>query len=166
MAGAIAESKSPETGLVRGLGLFDSTMVAGSMIGSGIFIVSAEIARQVGAPGWLLVVWIITGVLTIFGALSYGELAGMMPNAGGQYVYCAKPSRPCGAFFTAGRFSWSFRPARSRPSASALPATSGCSGRSHFRKHNFIINPMHLARRNTPSPFRRHSSWASCSLSF
>src|SRR5205809_7510156 len=76
------------TGLVRGLGLLDSTMlVAGSMIGSGIFIVSAEIARQVGSPGWLLVVWIIAGVLTVIGALSYGELAAMTPKAGGQDVY-------------------------------------------------------------------------------
>jgi APA family basic amino acid/polyamine antiporter len=73
--------------LVRGLGLLDSTMlVAGSMIGSGIFIVSADIARLVGSPGWLLVVWVVTGVLTIVAALSYGELAAMMPRAGGQYV--------------------------------------------------------------------------------
>ena len=65
---------------VRGLGLLDSTMlVAGSMIGSGIFIVSSIIARQVGSPGWLLVVWIITGLLTLTAALSYGELAAMMP---------------------------------------------------------------------------------------
>src|SRR5438105_15461364 len=77
-----------ENKLVRGLGLLDSTMlVAGSMIGSGIFIVSSIIARQVGAPGWLLVVWIVTGVLTLVAALSYGELAAMMPKAGGQYVY-------------------------------------------------------------------------------
>ncbi|MFH3721700.1 amino acid permease, partial [Acinetobacter baumannii] len=82
------ETKSPATGFVRGLGLLDATMiVAGSMIGSGIFIVSADIARQTGAPGWLLVVWIITGLLTITAALSYGELAAMMPKAGGQYVY-------------------------------------------------------------------------------
>ncbi|HJT45545.1 MAG TPA: amino acid permease, partial [Chthoniobacterales bacterium] len=67
---------------VRGLGLLDSTMlVAGSMIGSGIFIVSSIIGRQVGSPGWLLVVWIITGLLTLMAALSYGELAAMMPKA-------------------------------------------------------------------------------------
>jgi basic amino acid/polyamine antiporter, APA family len=70
------------------LGLFDATMlVAGSMIGSGIFIVSADIGRDVGSSGWLLLVWILTGVLTIIGALSYAELAAMMPNAGGQYVF-------------------------------------------------------------------------------
>lgn len=81
------EQQSKE-GFIRGLGLLDSTMiVAGSMIGSGIFIVSADIARQVGSPGWLLVVWLITGLLTVGAALSYGELAAMMPKAGGMYVY-------------------------------------------------------------------------------
>ncbi|OGF58781.1 MAG: amino acid transporter [Candidatus Fischerbacteria bacterium RBG_13_37_8] len=75
-------------GFKRQLNLFDSTMiVAGSMIGSGIFIVSAEISRTVGGGGWLLAIWLITGIITVMGALSYGELAGMMPYAGGQYVY-------------------------------------------------------------------------------
>jgi len=88
-----------EQQLVRGLGLMDSTMlVAGSMIGSGIFIVSADIARQVGAPGWLLVVWIITGLLTLMAALSYGELAAMMPKAGGQYVYLREAYSPLWGF--------------------------------------------------------------------
>jgi APA family basic amino acid/polyamine antiporter len=87
------------SGFVRGLGLLDSTMiVAGSMIGSGIFIVSAEIARQVGAPGWLLVVWIVTGLLTVMAALSYGELAAMMPKAGGQYVYLREAFSPLWGF--------------------------------------------------------------------
>ena len=74
MATEIAEvEETTREGFVRGLGLLDSTMiVAGSMIGSGIFIVSADIARQVGSPGWLLVVWLITGLLTVVGALSYG----------------------------------------------------------------------------------------------
>ncbi len=83
-----AQNESQVTGLVRGLGLLDATMlVAGSMIGSGIFIVSADIARQVGSSGWLLAVWAVTGALTLIAALSYGELAAMMPQAGGQYVY-------------------------------------------------------------------------------
>ena len=73
-------------------------LVAGSMIGSGIFIVSSIIARQVGAPGWLLVVWIVTGVLTLIGALSYGELASMMPKAGGQYVYLREAFSPLWGF--------------------------------------------------------------------
>jgi APA family basic amino acid/polyamine antiporter len=84
---------------VRGLGLFDSTMiVSGTMIGSGIFIVSADIARQVGAPGWLLVVWAVTGLLTVMAALSYGELAAMMPKAGGQYVYLREAFSPLWGF--------------------------------------------------------------------
>ena len=84
---------------VRGLGLFDSTMlVAGSMIGSGIFIVSADIARQVGGAGWLLAVWAITGALTLMAALSYGELAAMMPRAGGQYVYLREAYNPLFGF--------------------------------------------------------------------
>lgn len=84
---------------VRGLGLLDSTMlVAGSMIGSGIFIVSSIIGRQVGSPGWLLVVWIITGLLTLTAALSYGELAAMMPKAGGQYVYLREAFSPLWGF--------------------------------------------------------------------
>ncbi len=89
MASEVAEhEQQSKEGFIRGLGLLDSTMiVAGSMIGSGIFIVSADIARQVGSPGWLLVVWIITGLLTVGAALSYGELAAMMPRAGGMYVY-------------------------------------------------------------------------------
>src|SRR5881409_3953810 len=88
-----------EQKFVRGLALLDSTMiVAGSMIGSGIFIVSAIIARQVGAPGWLLVVWIVTGVLTLMAALSYGELAAMMPKAGGQYVYLREAFSPLWGF--------------------------------------------------------------------
>src|SRR3954454_8945225 len=85
--------------LVRGLGLLDSTMlVAGSMIGSGIFIVSSIIARQVGSPGWLLVVWVVTGLLTLTAALSYGELAAMMAEAGGHYVYLREAFSPLWGF--------------------------------------------------------------------
>jgi basic amino acid/polyamine antiporter, APA family len=99
MTSATTEAPVAEQKLVRGLGLLDSTMlVAGSMIGSGIFIVSAIIARQVGAPGWLLVVWIVTGLLTLTAALSYGELAAMMPRAGGQYVYLREAFSPLWGF--------------------------------------------------------------------
>ncbi|MDP9120481.1 MAG: amino acid permease [Acidobacteriota bacterium] len=90
---------SSTAGFVRELGLLDSTMiVAGSMIGSGIFIVSADIARLVGSAGWLLAVWVVTGLLTIAGALSYGELAAMMPRAGGQYVYLREAYSPLWGF--------------------------------------------------------------------
>src|SRR6478752_9910196 len=86
-------------GFVRELGLLDSTMiVAGSMIGSGIFIVPAEISRQVGSAGWLLMVWVVTGLLTVAAALSYGELAAMMPKAGGQYVYLREAFSPLWGF--------------------------------------------------------------------
>ena len=94
-----------ETGFKKSLGFLDSTaLVAGSMIGSGIFIVSADIARNVGAPGWLLMVWVITGIMTIFAALSYGELAAMMPKAGGQYVYLREAFNPLAGFL----YGWTF----------------------------------------------------------
>jgi basic amino acid/polyamine antiporter, APA family len=83
--------------------LFDGiSVVAGAMIGSGIFIVSADIARNVGSPGWLLVVWFITGVMTMIGAISYGELASMMPHVGGQYVYLKEAYHPLIGFL----FGW------------------------------------------------------------
>ncbi|HEY6169732.1 MAG TPA: amino acid permease [Verrucomicrobiae bacterium] len=89
----------PGEKFIRGLGLLDSTMlVAGSMIGSGIFIVSADIVRQVGSAGWLLGVWLVTGLLTLIAALSYGELAAMMPRAGGQYVYLREAYGPLWGF--------------------------------------------------------------------
>jgi APA family basic amino acid/polyamine antiporter len=95
----MAEQPRAPTGLEQRLGLFDATMlVAGSMIGSGIFIVSAEIARDVGGTGWLLAVWALAGVMTIIGALAYGELAAMMPHAGGQYVYLREAYSPLWGF--------------------------------------------------------------------
>src|SRR5229473_5061389 len=97
ITGVATETES--SGFVRGLGLFDSTMiVVGSMIGSGIFIVSADIARQTGSAGGLLTAWVITGVLTVSAALSYGELAAMMPRAGGQYVYLREAYSPLWGF--------------------------------------------------------------------
>jgi APA family basic amino acid/polyamine antiporter len=84
---------------VRALTLTDATMlVAGSMVGSGIFIVSADIARTVGSPGWLLAAWAVTGVITLLGALAYGELAGMFPGAGGQYIYLRESLGPLVGF--------------------------------------------------------------------
>jgi APA family basic amino acid/polyamine antiporter len=89
----------------QSLGLTDATMiVAGSMIGSGIFIVSADIARNVGSAGWLIFVWVITGFMTITAALSYGELSGMFPKAGGQYVYLKEAYNPLTGFL----YGWSF----------------------------------------------------------
>jgi APA family basic amino acid/polyamine antiporter len=83
----------------------DATMVvAGSMIGSGIFIVSADITRNVGSAGWLIAVWVITGFMTITAAVSYGELSGMYPRAGGQYVYLREAFNPLAGFL----YGWSF----------------------------------------------------------
>jgi len=96
-------SSSSSVKLVRGLGLLDATMiVVGSMIGSGIFIVSAESSRLVGAPGWLLVAWALAGVLTITGALCCAELAAMWPHAGGQYVFLREAYGPSIGFL----FGW------------------------------------------------------------
>lgn len=95
MSNNINSTKQNTSGFRRELSLFDSTMiVVGSMIGSGIFIVSADIARTVGSSGFLLLVWALTGVITLIGALSYGELASMMPFAGGQYVYIRESYNP------------------------------------------------------------------------
>jgi APA family basic amino acid/polyamine antiporter len=93
------ESSSNTRALNRSLGLFDSTMiVAGSMIGSGIFIVTGEMSREIGDARWLLVAWVIAGLLTLTAALSYGELAAMMPHAGGQYVYLRDAYSPLWGF--------------------------------------------------------------------
>jgi len=87
------------------LRLFDATMiVAGSMIGSGIFIVSADITRNVGSAGWLIIVWLLTGFMTLTAALSYGELSAMFPRAGGQYVYLKEAYNPLAGFL----YGWSF----------------------------------------------------------
>src|SRR5579864_8413226 len=84
---------------VQGLGLVSATtLVMGSMIGSGIFIVSADVARQVKSPGLLLVCWVLSAVLTVIAALSYGELAAAMPHAGGQYVYLREAFGPLWGF--------------------------------------------------------------------
>jgi APA family basic amino acid/polyamine antiporter len=96
---SLHDADTLDTEFTRGLGLYDATMVVvGSMIGSGIFIVSADMARLVGSPGWLLLAWVVTGVLTITAALSYGELAAMMPRAGGQYVYLREAFSPLWGF--------------------------------------------------------------------
>src|SRR6201989_987531 len=98
-------SSNSETKFKPVFGLWDGAMlVAGSMIGSGIFIVSADIIRNVGSAGWLIAVWLITGFMTITAAVSYGELSGMFPKAGGQYVYLKEAYNPFVAFL----YGWSF----------------------------------------------------------
>ncbi|MHB1863335.1 MAG: APC family permease [Gemmatimonadaceae bacterium] len=94
-----ASSTQAPSGFVKAITLTDATMlVAGAMIGSGIFIVSADMGRSVGSPGWLLVAWLLTGVMTLFGALSYGELAAMFPRAGGQYIFLRESMSPLVGF--------------------------------------------------------------------
>jgi basic amino acid/polyamine antiporter, APA family len=145
MNGMAAAIDDKSTGFVRGLGALDSTMlVAGSMIGSGIFIVSSAIARQVGAPGWLLVVWIITGLLTVTGALSYGELAAMMPRAGGQYVYLREAFSPLCGFL----YGWTFFLVIQTGTIAAVGVGFArylgvlCPGIS---EGNYLIKPVHLS---------------------
>jgi APA family basic amino acid/polyamine antiporter len=99
------DAEPAEGGFARGMGLFDSVMVVvGAMIGSGIFIVSAEMSRVIGSAGWLLVAWLLTGFLTLAGALSYAELAAMMPRAGGMYVYLRNAFSPLAGFL----YGWTF----------------------------------------------------------
>src|ERR671926_1283583 len=104
MSTVAAETTAPkaqaeQSGFVKAMTLTDATMlVAGSMIGSGIFIVSADIARAVDSPFWLLMAWVITGVITLLGALAYGELAAMFPRAGGQYVFLRESMGPLVGF--------------------------------------------------------------------
>jgi len=105
MAEEIINEPQHATSFKQSLGLVDATMVvAGSMIGSGIFIVSADITRNVGSAGWLIGVWLITGFMTITAAVSYGELSGMFPKAGGQYVYLREAFNPLAGFL----YGWSF----------------------------------------------------------
>jgi APA family basic amino acid/polyamine antiporter len=100
---SVASSRDDRQRLERRLGLFDATMIViGSMIGSGIFLVSSESARLAGAPGWLMVAWVLAGVMTITGALCCAELAAMMPRAGGQYVFLREAYGPATAFV----FGW------------------------------------------------------------
>src|SRR5213595_190806 len=89
----------------QSIGLLDATLlVVGSMIGSGIFIVSADIIRHTGSAGWFIAVWIIGGIMTLIAALSYGELSAMYPKAGGQYVYLKEAYNPLIGFL----YGWSF----------------------------------------------------------
>jgi basic amino acid/polyamine antiporter, APA family len=98
-------TENNETEFKKELGLLDGTMlVVGSMIGSGIFIVSADIARQVGSAGWLILIWLVSGLITMIAAVSYGELSAMFPKAGGQYVYLKEAYNELVAFL----YGWSF----------------------------------------------------------
>jgi APA family basic amino acid/polyamine antiporter len=135
-----------DTEFKRGLGLFDSTMlVVGAMIGSGIFIVSADMARVVGSPGWLLGAWVVTGLLTISGALSYGELAAMMPRAGGQYVYLREAFSPLWGFL----YGWTlFLVIQTGTVAAVAVAFARFLGIwwPAIAENHYLVPPIHLSR--------------------
>jgi basic amino acid/polyamine antiporter, APA family len=135
-----------EQQLARGLGQLDATMiVVGSMIGSGIFIVSAESARLVGAPGWLLMAWVLAGVLTITGALCCAELAAMMPRAGGQYVFLREAFGPLFGFV----FGWAMLLiVQTGTIAAVAVAFARFLGvlAPGVANDNFLVAPVHLGR--------------------
>jgi APA family basic amino acid/polyamine antiporter len=129
----------------RSLGLFDSTMVVvGAMIGSGIFLVSAEMARLLGSAGWVLVAWGLTGVLTLAAALSYGELAAMMPRAGGQYVYLREAFSPLAGFL----YGWTlFAVIQTGTVAAVTVGFARYTGVLFplIGENRYIISPVHLS---------------------
>jgi basic amino acid/polyamine antiporter, APA family len=130
---------------VRSLGVFDSLMiVAGVMIGSGIFIVSADMARMIGSPGWLMVAWLFAGVLTVAAALSYGELASMMPEAGGMYVYLREAFSPLWGFL----YGWTlFTVIQTGTIAAVSVAFARFSGLlwPSIAEDHYLVRPIHLS---------------------
>jgi APA family basic amino acid/polyamine antiporter len=133
-----------DTEFTRGLGLFDSTMVVvGSMVGSGIFLVSADMARLLGSSGWLLAAWLLTGVMTVIGALSYGELAAMMPRAGGQYVYLREAFSPLLGFL----YGWTlFLVIQSGTIAAVAVGFARYSGAlwPWLADDHYLVSPVHI----------------------
>jgi len=134
-----------EQHFAQGLGLFDATMVVvGVMIGSGIFLVSADMARLIGSPGWLLVAWLIAGLLTVAGALSYGELAGMMPRAGGMYIYLREAFSPMWGFL----YGWTlFTVIQTGTIAAVSVAFARYLGvlAPGIAEDHYLISPIHIA---------------------
>jgi basic amino acid/polyamine antiporter, APA family len=135
-----------DTEFKRGLGPFSATMVVmGSMIGSGIFIVSAEMARVIGSPGWLLGAWVLTGLLTVTAALSYGELAAMMPRAGGQYVYLREAFSPLWGFL----YGWTLFLVIQTGTIAAVGVAFAKFGGVFWpwiSETNYLIPPIHVGR--------------------
>ncbi len=133
------------SGFIRELGLFDSVMIViGTMIGSGIFIVPAEMARVIGSSGWLLAAWLVTGILTIAAAVSYGELASMMPEAGGMYVYLREAFSPLWGFL----YGWTlFTVIQTGTIAAVAVAFARFTGIliPRISEGNYIIPPIHLS---------------------
>ena len=136
--------EAPHRELHRSLGLFDSTMiVAGSMIGSGIFIVAGGDGARGRQRGWMLLAWVIAGVLTVAAALSYGELAAMMPQAGGQYVYLREAFSPLWGFL----YGWTlFLVIQTGTIAASSVGFSRYLGVlwPQIAENNYIIRPIHI----------------------
>jgi basic amino acid/polyamine antiporter, APA family len=135
-----------ETGFVRELGLFDCSMIViGAMIGSGIFLVPADVARNVGSPGWLLMAWLYTAVMTVAAALSYGEIASMMPRAGGMYVHLREAFTPLVGFL----YGWTlFTVIQTGTIAAVAVAFGRFTGVlwPAISESNYIVAPIHLSR--------------------
>ncbi|HEY7460951.1 MAG TPA: APC family permease [Gemmatimonadota bacterium] len=140
-----AEGAIPRTGFKRGLGLFDSAaLVAGSMIGSGIFLVTPGMARDIGSPGWLLVAWVATGVLIMAAVVSYGELPAMMPGAGGGYVYLREAFSPLVGFL----YGWSVFLVTQTGSIAALGVAFARAAGVLFpgvAEDRYLIPPLHVS---------------------
>ena len=145
-----SESQAPdavdhETGFVRELGLFDSSMIViGAMIGSGIFIVPADMSRNIGAPGWLLVAWLFTAVITVAAALSYGELAAMFPKAGGMYLYLREAFSPLLGFL----YGWTlFTVIQTGTIAAVAVAFARYTGVliPGIAEDHYLIQPIHIS---------------------
>src|SRR5947207_4787844 len=136
---------STDQGFVRGLGLFDSTMIViGVMIGSGIFIVSADMSRLIGSPGWMLMAWVLTSVLTLTAALSYGELASMLPHAGGMYIYLREAFSPLWGFL----YGWTFFTVIQTGTIAAVSVAFARFFSILFHpvsESNYIIPPVHIS---------------------
>src|SRR6185369_817349 len=142
----MTQPTAPETtGFVRGLNLFDATMiVVGTMIGSGIFIVSADMSRLINSPGWLLVAWAVTATLTILAAISYGELAAMLPEAGGVYVFLREAYSPLWGFL----YGWTlFTVIQTGTIAAVAVAFARFSGIlvPWVAADNYLVPPVHLS---------------------
>lgn len=144
--GVTPPAEESRDGFTRELGLFDSIMiVVGIMVGSGIFIVSGSMSRQIGSAGWLLVAWAITGVLTIVGALSYGELAAMMPHAGGMYIYLREAFSPLLGFLYGWTLWTVIQTGTIAAVAIAFARYTGVLFPSIAEDH-YLIAPLHLSQ--------------------
>jgi APA family basic amino acid/polyamine antiporter len=145
----ISTSAAPakERDFLRGLNLFDSVMVViGAMIGSGIFIVSADMSRLIGSPGWMLMAWVLAGVLTVCAALSYGELAGLLPQAGGMYTYLKEAFSPLWGFL----YGWTFFTVIQTGTIAAVSVAFARFSSVLFppiAEDRYLLPPLHLSSR-------------------